>query len=164
MLIEWFFVNIVRIWFGFKKITVRNSSLDWAHVYFKAPPGSERERLAFKRAIELWSFNDPDILKIYPDYSPPDILRKIAFEYMYIYLNGRIAVIFFESMDIFGSGKLSKHGRREIDSYQKKYYLWADLFLSKPDSNDEKISIQKLKEEGEIFPRMVFRNYLITIE
>jgi hypothetical protein len=67
-------------------------------------------------------------------------------------------------MDIFGDGKLSKHAKRDIDFYKEKYSLWATFFLSKPDSKDEEISLQKLITEREIFPKTIFRNYLITIE
>ena len=164
MFLKWFLVNIAQIWFGFKRITTGNDVLKWSHVYFKAPFGSEREKLAFKRAIELWAIKNPEILKIYPDYSPPNILRKIAFNKMYIYLHGCIAIAFFESMDICGDGKLSEHAKREINSYKEKYSLWAAFFLSKPDSEDEGISLQKLITKGEIFPKTIFRNYLITIE
>ena len=164
LLLKWFFVNIAQIWFVLKRITIGNDGLKWGYVYFKTPFGSEREKLAFKRAIELLAIKNPEILKIYPDYSPPNILRKIAFGNMYIYLHGCIAIFFFESMDIFGSGKLSEHAKREVNSYEEKYYLWAIFILSKPDSKDEEIALQKLIAKGEVFPKSIFRNYLITIE
>ncbi|MFA5086683.1 MAG: hypothetical protein WC468_03820 [Candidatus Paceibacterota bacterium] len=67
-------------------------------------------------------------------------------------------------MNIFGGGKLSKYAKEEINSCQKKYYLWENFFISKPDSKEEEIALQKLKEGKEISSKMVFRNYLITIE
>jgi len=164
MRLKWFFVKIARIWFCFKRITVGNDALEWGHVCFKSPPDSEREKLAFRRVIEILATHRPEILKIYPDYSPPNILRKIALDMMYAYVKRQIAVIFFESMNIFGGGKLSKYAKEEINSCQKKYYLWENFFISKPDSKEEEIALQKLKEGKEISSKMVFRNYLITIE
>ena len=139
MLLKWFFV---KIWFYFKRITVGDDILGWVHTYFKTQPGSEREKIAFKKAVELWAIKDPKILKIYPDYSPPNILRKIAFNNMYVYLHDCIAVAFFESMDILRDRNLGDGAKETIVYYEEKYSLWENFFLSKPGSRDEEISLK----------------------
>ena len=164
-----FFLKIAKIWFWFKKMTIGENVLEWGHVYYKTPLGSEREKLAFRKAIELWAEIDSEVLKIYPDYSPPDILRKCAFENMYVYRHNSFATLF---QSILGSsdillgdiGEASEYAKKESTLYLEKFHWWSKLLLSKPNDKEEDVALQELKKLGEIFSRMVIGNYLITIK
>jgi|WetSurMetagenome_2_1015567.scaffolds.fasta_scaffold108385_4 hypothetical protein len=149
-LLKWIFAKTAQVWFCFKRITTGSSILKWGFVYYETPYGSEREKLAFRKAIELWAAKNPEVLEIYPDFSPPDILRKTAFGNMYVYLHGSVVVTFLDAMDIFSDERTRESSKRESDACKNKYCLWRNLLLSEPNSKNEKIALQKLKEEGEI--------------
>ena len=147
---------LAQIWFVLKKLTVGTYSLRWAYIYYKTPLGSEREKLAFEEVINLLDRTiidktNTDLLKIYPNYCPPNILRKVAFGNLYAYNHNLLAAA-------------GRYQLRLATDNADKFYSWLDFIYSMPDSETEDKALSRLMELGEVFPSMIVRGYTVTIE
>lgn len=169
MFLKSLFEKFAKIWFWYKKAIVfldlYAENYAWSYIYYKTPIGSEREKLAFGEAIKLWAQENDKAKKAYPDYSPPNMLRKYGFGIMFSYSHRDSVLNAFASTDCFCNRiEPSWSVKKEIDLLKKKSTLWQEFIFSIPDSQEEKIILQKLKELGEVFPRSAIGNYSITIE
>lgn len=163
MFLKPFFEKVAKIWFWYKCKTAGSGILGWGYIYFKTPVGSEREKMAFRQTIELWAKVNNEVSKVYPDYMPPDILRKCAFGGMFVNSHNSFGILYrsaWNSLD----GNPSKASLLESQLCLEKYQWWEMLVLSKPKDEKESRAISELKRLGEIFPHMVSRHGTASIE
>ncbi len=133
------------------------------------PLGSYREKLAFKKVVNLYSEQNGDKLKeIFPDYNPPDLLRKIGFHNAQAYLRNARAILIrskIANSDLFEDGEPSEAAIKKSELYIEKHVQWTNLIFSFPNSQEEKNALNELQKLGEInIPQMKIGNYLITIK
>ena len=136
-----------------ENVTGRGNPYKWAKIYYKQAFGSEMEKIAFQKMIELTFENKYQkiIKELYP--SPPEnILRKLAFKRF-------IELSYFIPRAIAGSHFLGRDMSCSIESAAARRNNWYDFLVSIPGTKEENSALESLECRREIANNMYLKGY-----